>query len=296
MASKEQMRIEDDCLSDLLSYKSGPKMVQSLIKRLNECERDDSFKDKPDIVLCDKKSNVIYGLEHFRVNSSVQLNEKNKLVFGDNQYRKIICDIYEKGHTQLKNDDMISDDVLRGLFLSVLDVHDILKRMCYDDYIKSFNYGFSKHLEKIQFYRDEIHKRYNIKSNIYFLVEIFFPFNDICLPIQCGCITRPILFEIEKIREQCLLDGIIFLMRDFLEFTKYSVLFIDMLNYEKSIKKQSIEQNNVENMFKKLYRLRNVSLSDFKFIKHDDLIDICYDITKQINNCYYVLHGGFQLK
>lgn len=247
--SNMQWQAENDCLELLLSFKSSDRFVKSLIKRLNACQKNLMITDRPDIVMVG--DGVVYGIEHFKVSSALADNSHGeRVVFADNDYRRFCRDVLLYGRSELEQTDFISDEVYAKLCVLIEESFKVTYQTTYFDYYKSFERAFCKHVEKVGSYRE------NIRANglvgdvkMYFLIEIYFPFDRLHLPVSEGCITRDILDLFESIRSDSLLDGLILIMRDIIGIGKYSVFFVDLNDYQRSIKRQRIEQNCVKSIF-----------------------------------------------
>ena len=78
MSCEERRKSELDCLNLLLSYKTSNRIVKQLIGRLSSCCISDLIVDRPDIVMF--ADDIVYGIEHFRVNSALLPNSNGSRV------------------------------------------------------------------------------------------------------------------------------------------------------------------------------------------------------------------------
>lgn len=248
MASQKQQSIEKDCLTDLLTYKTPNKYVKQLIKRLSSCEQDITINDSPDIVMFDQTN--VYGLEHFRVSSALTTNSNGqKVVFGDNDYRNILQQVFQEGYLEVQEDKKLSESTLKDVCETLNEAFRVISRISYSDLIKSFDYGFSKHMAKIGSYRLHLQTQYSQKINLLFMIEIYFPFEITHQSIAYGCVTKDMLDVIKKYcTSNFMLNGVVLLMRDILYVNKYSIFYIDMADIDKSVRKQKMCQSHIKNL------------------------------------------------
>lgn len=248
MASPRQQSIEKECLKDLLAYQYPNKYVKQLIKKLSACEYDATINDCPDIVMFDKTN--VYGIEHFRVSSALTINSnRQRVVFGDNYYRKILQQVSQKGFLEIQTDKELSESTLKDACEALNEAFSVISKTSYYDLTKSFEYGISKHISKIKRYRLHLQTQHSQKSSLLFMIEIYFPFEITHQSIFYGCMTKDMLNVIKKYcTSDFMLDGVILLMRDILQINKYSVFYIDMKNFDKSVRKQKICQTHIDNL------------------------------------------------
>ena len=274
-----QQDIEKEALYSVLSYSTKGSIVKQLVQRLNACMIM-SRTDSPDIVLFNQAEKIVYGIEHFRVSSALTENSNgNRVVFVSNKQQQIVNQCLEHGRVEIKNSDYVSDETCNELCSAIKISNDLIRATTYGDYCLSFRDNFCKHLSKVSVYKKNlVHDGFSSDSiNLYFLVEIYFPFCSLHQPVDAGCISSDILFLIltEVCRNNVGLAGVIFLMRDIIEYQKYSVSFLDFLDIGRSIRRQHMEQKNLKVLFaqRKTYNIRSVD-----FVREDDKLQLLANI------------------
>lgn len=249
MSCEERRKSELDCLNLLLSYKTSNRIVKRLISRLSSCRISDFVVDRPDIVMF--ADDIVYGIEHFRVNSALLPNSNgDRVVFADNKYRELTYKVLKQGQLELLEYDDLSEDTLQKVCINLEELFRLEQQTTYFDYCSSFLTTFEKHANKLCSYKENI-LRHGIMSNqvFYFLIDVSFPFSRLHLPVDYGCITPDILRLFEKYLDNPLLDGIILVMHDMTNITKCAVFFVDMHDYEHSIRRQRIRQSQIPYIF-----------------------------------------------
>ena len=274
-----QQNIEKEALYSVLSYSTKGSIVKQLVQRLNACMIM-SRTDSPDIVLFNQAEKIVYGIEHFRVSSALTENSNgNRVVFVSNKQQQIVNQCLEHGRVEIKNSDYVSDETYNELCSAIKISNDLIRATTYGDYCLSFRDNFCKHLSKVSVYKKNlVSDGFSSDSiNLYFLVEIYFPFCSLHQPVDAGCISSDILFLIltEVCRNKVGLAGVIFLMRDIIEHQKYSVSFLDFLDIGRSIRRQHMEQKNLKVLFaqRKTYNIRSVD-----FVREDDKLQLLANI------------------
>ena len=249
MSCEERRKSELDCLNLLLSYKTSNRIVKQLIGRLSSCCISDLITDRPDIVMF--ADDIVYGIEHFRVNSALLSNSKgNRVVFADNKYRELTYKVLKQGQLELSEYDDLSEDTLRKVCINLEELFRLNQRTTYSDYCSSFSIAFEKHVNKLIAYKENILQHGIINNQVfYFLIDVSFPFSRLHLPVDYGCITPDILRLFEKSLDNPLLDGIILVMHDMVDLTKCAVFFVDMHDYERSIRRQRVRQSQIPYIF-----------------------------------------------
>lgn len=275
----EQWNIENEALQLVLSYFTKERIVKQLIRRLRACVTMPRT-DSPDIVLFNQAEKIVYGIEHFRVSSALTENSNgNRVVFVSNKQQQIVNQCLEHGRVEIKNSDYVSDETCNELCSAIKISNDLIRATTYGDYCLSFRDNFCKHLSKVSVYKKNlVNDGFSSDSiNLYFLVEIYFPFCSLHQPVDAGCISSDILFLIltEVCRNKVGLAGVIFLMRDIIEYQKYSVSFLDFLDIGGSIRRQHMEQKNLKVLFaqRKTYNIRSVD-----FVREDDKLQLLANI------------------
>lgn len=261
----EQRNIENEALRLVLSYSTKERIVKQLIRRLSACVTMPRT-DRPDIVLFNENTNIVYGIEHFRVSSALKQNSNGeRVVFASNEQQQITNHCLARGREEAEKFDYISDETYGELCSAVKISYDLICATTYGDYCLSFRDNFRKHLSKMDAYkRNLISDGFLLDSIVlYFLVEIYFPFGSLHQPVDAGCISSEILFLVlrEVHKANTGLSGIIFLMRDIIEPQKYSVSFLDFSDVVRSIRRQRMEQKNLRILFaqRKTYDIHSVS-------------------------------------
>lgn len=249
MSCEERRKSELDCLNLLLSYKTSNRIVKQLIGRLSSCCISDLIVDRPDIVMF--ADDIVYGIEHFRVNSALLPNSNgSRVVFADNKYRELTYKVLKQGQLELSEYDDLSEDTLQKVCSNFEELFRLEQQTTYFDYCSSFSTAFEKHVNKLCAYKENILRHGMVeKLVLYFLIDVSFPFRRLHLPIDCGCITPDILCLFEKTLGNALLDGIILVMHDMVDLTKCAVFFVDMHDYERSIRRQRMRQSQIPYIF-----------------------------------------------
>lgn len=249
MSCEERRKSELDCLNLLLSYKTSNRIVKQLIGRLSSCCISDFITDRPDIVMF--ADDIVYGIEHFRVNSALLPNSNgSRVVFADNKYRELTYKVLKQGQLELSEYDDLSEDTLQKVCSNFEELFRLEQQTTYFDYCSSFSTAFEKHVSKLCAYKENILRHDMIKKLVlYFLIDVSFPFRRLHLPVDYGCITPDILRLFEKSLDNPLLDGIILVMHDMVDLTKCAVFFVDMHDYERSIRRQRMRQSQIPYIF-----------------------------------------------
>lgn len=275
----EQRNIENEALRLVLSYSTKQRIVKQLIRRLSACVTMPRT-DRPDIVLFNEDTNIVYGIEHFRVSSALKQNSNGeRVVFASNEQQRIINHCLARGREEIEKFDYISDETYGELCSAVKVSYDLIRATTYGDYCLSFRDNFCKHLSKMDAYKTNLISDGFLLDSIvsYFLVEIYFPFGSLRQPVDAGCISSEILFLVlcEVHKANTGLSGIIFLMRDIIEPQKYSVSFLDFSDVARSISRQRMEQKNLKVLFaqRKTYNIRSVD-----FVREDDKLQFLVNI------------------
>lgn len=133
--------------SEILQYLNG-----EVLKRKKN--------DRPDLICrCTKRVmphvQTIVGIEHFQVNQLSQ-EKGEKIVSTGAEYESHIAKVYKKGHAEIEESGVISDENNEKLMHEVSGFVGEMLYSGYYSFLEAFKHHLTHHLEQVQDYRNNI--------------------------------------------------------------------------------------------------------------------------------------------
>jgi hypothetical protein len=177
---------ELQCLQRVIEAgKKSRGYTKRIIGMLNGEDVHRTDDERPDFVKFALNTNggatTVIGIEHFRVDHYSLQKTDGKVASKGAPHEKDMRNVYERWHQQIADTNEVPTD-------AISDIADLIaKRLCmkkgatYGDFLESFSYSLSKHLNNVDAYRQNIRKLTHEKIEIALLIEVHTEFSELYL-------------------------------------------------------------------------------------------------------------------
>lgn len=140
-------------------------------------------KECPDFIGVNQEENILFGIEHFRIDHFITEKRNHQVGATGVMYKKEIDKVYSTWKDEVLTSDEIPDGAVKDIMNTVTNQLERKYLASYGNFIYSFKYVFCKHLEHLGNYWERLNliksKSQTIKMS--FLMEIYTDFHEMYL-------------------------------------------------------------------------------------------------------------------